>query len=43
MKKYRTGEVDNFHLSVRCPQSLRRRLPERTEQKFFVAKPNREV
>jgi hypothetical protein len=29
--------ADNLHISVRCPQSTAPRLPERMEQKFFIA------
>jgi hypothetical protein len=36
MTKYRSGTVENLHLSVDCPQTDRPRLPERMEQKFFI-------
>jgi hypothetical protein len=29
--------VDNLHISVRCPQCTAPKLPERMEQKFFIA------
>ena len=32
-----TGVASNLHISVRCPQCERPRLPERMEQKFYVA------
>lgn len=36
---YRVGEqpLDNLHISVRCPQCEAPPLPERMEQKFFIA------